>query len=1544
MNNLKLPPDPSNASSYQQWKKDILLWAKLTDVPKNRQGVALQFATQKDPQVHETLCNLDSAQVETDTGLQTVINALDTIYITDKTEAGYSAYEQFESAKRQDNESIPDFVNRFQTLLNRVNAQGARMTDDIAAFRLLKSCNLTNTQNQLVRASSASFTVNDITKTLKKIFGNSLINNDSDSFSLTRTDIKTEAVNQASHLNIESSPYNTNNPNTSFTNHYQIPSHEFPPENPYNQTCSQPYPQACAPVEPLDHIEHFDGQHIPKEQDTLYTRSQHSGYNRFPIRIPMLNRPFTNSTRGNFYNNVRGNNRNTRMPRTRNPPDSTGKTSRCSICDSIMHWANQCPHKEETFLQTDETYYQVVLFQNDIENPESLPTLLHESLNSAVLDCGASSTCGGRLWFNCYIDSLKDDERKLVTRRPSEKKFRFGDGDIVESSEIARIPITLGSNKVFLDMDIVDKDIPLLLSMKSMKKCRAKLDMEHDVVEMFGEKIQLICTTTGHYAVPITSQRNVLNSIENKPNMKVILLSTNPNQDRKNMAKKIHRQFAHPPPERLIKLIDKSDLANDLELKEQIHKVSQSCDVCLRYKRPPPRPCVGLPLAYTFNECLALDIKFYKGTPILHMIDVCTRFSLSSIIENKSANTIVEEIFQKWITIFGPPEKFQSDNGTEFANETFRSMCEALGSKAMTSAAEAPFSNGLVERYNYVLSEMIDKILYDTNCSLSIAVAWANNAKNSLQTVHGFSPSQLVLGYNPRLPSIHTDKPPALSAERYPEIIENHLKAIRKGREAFIQAQNSAKIRRALNSKIRTASERKFVTGDSVYYKRANSRMWHGPAKVIGQEGQIVLVKNQSTWVRVHPCRLIHCSDAEEQLEDASPNNLTQKNANIVSKALPSSHNHLDPVRETIPFVIPQEETLPPEHPIPIAEFEPPVPAAELEPPIFPPEAVPHTHIPEEIPPNPLPTTIEEAEEDPELMENTELPQILKKGLNVEFKYKNDDKDEWIQARLISRSGKVNKNKHKNKYPNEWNVQTERGIFPLDFDREVTEFRQLYVPESTTEEVLLNTYSEEMKRQTAEAKQRELEMWKNQQVYEEVENRNYKTVNLKWVTKPKIVNGEHTVKCRLVAKGYEDLENVRKDSPCCSKDAIRITIFIIATKKWKLKSFDVKGAFLQGAPIEREIYVQPPKEAGTTNVWRLKKTIYGLRDASRRWYVKIREELVKVGCQNSLDQGLFFYTENNMLQGIIALYVDDLLTGGTALFYKKVMDTISQIFIMGSSHEEVLKYTGINVIQQADRSILVDQQTYICSLKPIEISNTSSTSTQSDEVTHHEYRSLVGSLNWLATVSRPDIAFDTCQLSTKVAKPTHQDILDLNKVIKYLKSHHSLLKFPNFTSLSSLSLVVFSDAAYANLPRGYSQGGYIVFITDGENSCPLTWSSIKLKRVVRSTLAAELLAFLEGYEAAFYIRSIMLPIISSTMNIIAVTDCKSLFDAAQTSNTIDDKMLRVEIGCIRELVDNNEVSLVWADSKSQLADKLTKTGVSPFPLLKALAEGILTQC
>lgn len=65
-------------------------------------------------------------------------------------------------------------------------------------------------------------------------------------------------------------------------------------------------------------------------------------------------------------------------------------------------------------------------------------------------------------------------------------------------------------------------------------------------------------------------------------------------------------------------------------------------------------------------------------------------------------------------------------------------------------------------------------------------------------------------------------------------------------------------------------------------------------------------------------------------------------------------------------------------------------------------------------------------------------------------------------------------------------------------------------------------------------------------------------------------------------------------------------ISFIASNEW-LNSIDVKTAFLQRKKIDRTVLIKPPQEVETSKLWRLKKKYaYGLVDAPRYWYLRLR--------------------------------------------------------------------------------------------------------------------------------------------------------------------------------------------------------------------------------------------------------------------------------------------------------------------------------------------------
>ena len=116
--------------------------------------------------------------------------------------------------------------------------------------------------------------------------------------------------------------------------------------------------------------------------------------------------------------------------------------------------------------------------------------------------------------------------------------------------------------------------------------------------------------------------------------------------------------------------------------------------------------------------------------------------------------------------------------------------------------------------------------------------------------------------------------------------------------------------------------------------------------------------------------------------------------------------------------------------------------------------------------------------------------------------------------------------------------------------------------------------------------------------------------------------------------------------------------------------------------------------------------------------------------------------------------------------------------------------------------------------------------------------------------------FVTCNTGKN---PSVKLLKDANRALKKLKSCELEICFPLLGNPEKLSVLAYSDATYASLVDGASQGAFIVFL-QGENGliAPLLWQSKKLDRVTKSPLASEASAVGEAADAGYFIASLMI--------------------------------------------------------------------------------------
>lgn len=1436
----KAPPLRTSCKSYSDWKKLIEIWTELTSLDKKKQGPALVLTLEGKAQ--EAALELSSEEISSETGVTIILRRLDKVFEKDKLTEKFNAIEKFESYKRTKENKIRDFLVEFDKRLHKIKNY-ITYPNDLLAYRLLKAANLEPTHEKLIKATITDLNYEEVRNKLVKVFAEDAIQSNFDDLST---------------LKIKS--------------------------------------------EPTFYTKDSDGDQSSEEEGVYFVKKHQ--YNRGSSKSG-------SQSKYNYWNSERDSNtrsrneyskydKRTEKPKAKNPLDKNGRVTRCTICDSVNHWQQDCPDKGNgTYI-----VHEIVL-HNKQDEPGNLRHLVSETWNCGLLDCGASKTVCGEIWLQEYMKTLSDDEKRDIRNYNSKSLYRFGDGGQVQATRGISIPAFIGNTKVQINSDVVQKDLPLLLSNSFMKRANMVLDFKHDAAYALGETVNLSTTTSGHYTIPISKPKQLITNLEKLDEGKIVLISRNEKSNRE-IAVKLHRQFAHPSLNQLLSLINNagSPWKDNEDLKSEIKRIDKECTICQVYRKAPPRPIVGLPMSTKFLETVAMDLKFYDKKIFIHLIDLCTRLSAATTLKDKNPGTIIESILRIWISVYGSCEKFLVDNGGEFANDQLISLAEQFGITIKTTAAESPWSNGIVERHNQTLSNMLDKVLKETDCNFDLALSWCINAKNSLYNVHGFSPYQLSIGSNPNLPTLLNDKPPAITGKPSNQIIRENLNALHKAREAFIESEHSERIRRALSHNVRTSGDVRYVTGDAVYYKRNDSNAWKGPGTVLGQDGKQILIKHGSYYVRVHPCR-IKLVNNDLEIKQTEMDTQAINNNDYESTTEPSTNQVLDTSEES--------------------DAEP--------------------EVTEEVGINQEESN-EMVQESLPINKENEVPiiepkQPVKLKPKLKLKFRNKD-GEWISGKIISRAGKVG-----GKHEGWFNVETIDGLQRAinfskikdieieDEEPQVIENKKVQVSQPT----LLSNTSEVL-----QAKKKELESWVSQNVYTEENDTGQEYITLKWVITPKVIDGQPSTKARLVARGFEEDQSFRTDSPTCSKDGFRLTLTIIAAHSWILNSLDVKTAFLQGEKIERELYVKPPKEANTDKIWRLNKTVYGLKDASRSWYMKLRNELIKLGGKpNKLDQGIFIWFSDSIPIGIMACFVDDVLWAGNDKF-NYIIEKLKLIFKIGSEQVRDFKYIGVELHQDTDGSILLHQNDYIQELETLELLPERKTCRPEEPANDQEksmIRRIIGKLNWLAGMSRPEISFVVSDVSSRVQAANISDVKLVNKTIKFLKSHKSYMKIPKL-NLNSLEIKVFTDASFNNLIDGKSQGGHLAILVDsfGQSSI-ITWNSNRIRRVVRSTLAAETLAFTDGADSAICLSKMLQEFLPQTIPIVCYTDSRSLFESAGSTKAVADRRLRVEISAIREMVQRNEVTIKWIDGKQQISDVLTKKGASPFSLMDISQSGKL---
>ena len=405
---------------------------------------------------------------------------------------------------------------------------------------------------------------------------------------------------------------------------------------------------------------------------------------------------------------------------------------------------------------------------------------------------------------------------------------------------------------------------------------------------------------------------------------------------------------------------------------------------------------------------------------------------------------------------------------------------------------------------------------------------------------------------------------------------------------------------------------------------------------------------------------------------------------------------------------------------------------------------------------------------------------------------------------------------------------------------------------------------------------------------------------------------------------------------------------------------DVTSAFLN-APLEREVYVQPPKDWQRPGyLWRLVKAMYGLDDAALLWFKTVEKEMLALGCKKlQSDPAIFFYPnpETGDLEGLLGWHVDDANGGGSQMFYDNVIKPLMNKFKFGSMATDNFKCLGWNIEHQ-NGAIYISQKDYIAG--KVEVADIDKGACTSKDYLNPEQisqlRSVIGKLRWATDQTRPDVAFENLLLSISSHKPTFGDVTLANKVVSRLKGQEIRIKYGKLEG-DKWTITVFADASKGNLGNKVdSTIAYLVFLSDGyqkhkkNKCCLLSWDCKKARRVCTSTLDAEAMALNMGIQAGIVMKSHIKEIMNwddEMIRVEAFTDCLDLYKsvvernkAVNSATQKGDQLSSLDIAAVKRYMQENMIEDVqWLSTDLMLCDTLTKLGKAPDNLIEAITKG-----
>ncbi|CAI7900782.1 unnamed protein product, partial [Closterium sp. NIES-53] len=445
-----------------------------------------------------------------------------------------------------------------------------------------------------------------------------------------------------------------------------------------------------------------------------------------------------------------------------------------------------------------------------------------------------------------------------------------------------------------------------------------------------------------------------------------------------------------------------------------------------------------------------------------------------------------------------------------------------------------------------------------------------------------------------------------------------------------------------------------------------------------------------------------------------------------------------------------------------------------------------------------------------------------------------------------------------------------------------------------------------------------------------------------WIFRVKRPPGSPPVfKARYVARGFSQRQGVdyfQTFSPTPKMTILRVLLHVAAQRDYELHFLDFSTAFLQGS-LHEEIWLRrPPGFTGSFppgTQWSLRRPVYGLRQAPRKWHDTLRTTLAALGfAPSTADPSLFLRTDTLLPPFYILVYVDDLVFATADSAGLAHMKSELQKRHTCTDLGELRSYLGLQITRDRARRTITLTQSHMVQqvLQRFDFTYSSPQATPlstrhllsalpSDESVEPSgpYPELVGCLMYMMTCTRPDLAYPLSILARYVAPGRHrpEHMAAAKRVLRYLCSTSGMGLVPG--GRSPVVLTGHADASWVDdLATQRSSQGYTFSLGSGS----VSWRSIRSSYVLSFSCEAEIyaraMAAQELRRLTYLLTDLGEPRRSPP---VLYVDNKAMLALCREHRT---KHIALRYFLARELQQRGQLRLAYVASQANTADIFTK--------------------